>query len=460
MVATFVGGGSLRLIPVLREVFAEAPEAFRDGEIRLADTRLEAAEAVAALLRRTPEFPEGCRVAVTDSVEKALEGTGALYVTMAAGTSALGMQATLLCAEAGLPVSDQLSVNGAFYAAHLGKTVFGFARSLKRLSPGARMLVFANPVAVYAAAACSHAGVDALGICGGFGNHRWDLTRICFGRDEYDPGWEVVASGVNHMSFILRGTYRGRDLEEVLREKIGPDWRPMDVRRGTDPIPWKLASWVGLWRRDGTKIFSTEGDGMDHLFPDNAARTIREKAAALRAGGFDPEVVGRKAAADREALYARLFAAAKSPQDPDWSNRRDRLFGVSTGEISAPLFRAISGGGTTRIVASRPNRGAVAGFPDDAALEYTMDVGARGAVPVAGQFVPSPWKGLVAALSEFQTLLAAAVATDDPALFASALRAYPARMPQAAYRECVRRLFDLHAGRIPPALASAREMLG
>ena len=56
MKVTFLGGGSLRLLPILRGIMGEIPDVFRGGEIRLLDRRQERAEAVARLIEACPEY--------------------------------------------------------------------------------------------------------------------------------------------------------------------------------------------------------------------------------------------------------------------------------------------------------------------------------------------------------------------------------------------------------------------
>ena len=70
---TFIGGGSLRLLPIIRGIFAKAPETFRNGEIRLMDLKLERAEAVGKLVLACPEYQHaGCKVIWTNILEDAL----------------------------------------------------------------------------------------------------------------------------------------------------------------------------------------------------------------------------------------------------------------------------------------------------------------------------------------------------------------------------------------------------
>lgn len=461
MKTVYLGGGSLRLIPVLRGTFKASPESFADGEIHLVDINLRAAQAVKNLLERSPEFPAGCKVFATDNVDEALPGCDVLYITMAAERPPMNTQSLLLSDEYGYMSSDQLSVHGAFLAARIGGLLFSLAQKLEKYSPDALMLIFANPVAIYSAMVNNHTKVKALGICGGFNNHRWDLSRLC-GRDEFDPDWDVVSAGVNHLSFIIRGNYHGRDIHEILAEHLTPDWRCMPIHTGFSEsfcryIEQTLTRYVGLYRRTGTLVFSTEGDGMGHLFHENAIAEQHEACLNIRPG-YDPDKNLRDATAARDANYKRLYDAAASSEAPDW-NGKFNLFWRDDTDITRDIYRAISGTKKMRIMASRPNRGAVKGFDDRAALEYTMDLMGKAITPVPDQYVPHPWQGLIASLSEFQTLVADAVATRDPAIFAQALDCYPMNRGSGREHEYFRKMFDIYKGQMMPELEAARDFL-
>ena len=165
MNAVFLGGGSLRLLPIFRGIFAKAPDFFRNGEIRLVDLKLERAEAVGKLILACPEYESvGCNVVWTDKLEEVLPGTDVLYLTMAARSNPTDIQSHFLSNRYGLHSSDNLSVNGAFLSLRLGRTIFDIAKKMEQYCPDALMLIFPNPVAVYSPLVNTHTKIRALGI--------------------------------------------------------------------------------------------------------------------------------------------------------------------------------------------------------------------------------------------------------------------------------------------------------
>jgi 6-phospho-beta-glucosidase len=309
------------------------------------------------------------------------------------------------------------------------------------------MLIFPNPVSVYSCMVNTYTKIRALGICGGFNNHRWDLSRMC-GRDCFDPDWNVVAAGVNHCSFILRGEYKGEDLYSSLLPRIlTEDWKCPDNLTGkSTPIlmRYALTSLCNLFRKHKTLIFSTESDGLDHVFIEHGRFTHDE--LIRRVSPFDPETRKQQSLAEIERRFAEFIELSKDPAQVPWSapGKYESLIKVNYTDISIPILKALAGFEKMRIVASRPNRGAVAGLPDNAALEYTMDLYKDTVTPVENQYIPSPFKGLIASLSEFQTLQADAIAQGDPKLFAAALDAYPVNRLTPERKEFFKKMFEIY----------------
>ena len=451
---TFVGGGSLRILPIVRALF-QTPEVFDGGSIRLVDLKLERAEAVGRMICRCPEYKNvNCKVIWTSDLDSALDGADLFYLTTAIEREPSDTLALQASCEYGYLHSDQLSINGAFLAARGGTMAMNFARKMEKYCPEAMMLIFANPVAVFSAAVTNYTKIKALGICAGFGNCRWDLPRIC-GRDRYESEWNIVAAGVNHLSFILRGEYQGQDMSEILREQLNDIWEPMPITScpgSAAQIQEGLRKLVEVYRRFGSMIFSSEFDGMAHILWSWALEK-QQQQLRQRMQHFNPATAAAESMQKVEEKFLEFAKAASSQQEPDWHTpiNKNILFGVDFSEISVPIIRALAGLETMRITASHPNHGAVRDFPDQAALEYTMDLHGKNIIPVENQYIPSPFKGLIASLSEHQTLLADAIAQQDGRLFADALEAYPMNKFSANRVPFFRRMFDIYND-IPSAL--------
>ena len=461
MNVVFLGGGSLRLLPLIRGIFSASPDIFRNGTIRLVDREVGRAEAVGKLIMACPEYAQvGCQVVWTDDLDSVLPGTDVVYLTMAAQRVPSQSQAMFLGNRYGFVSSDNLSVTGAFLSLRLGRIILNIARKMEQHCPNALMLIFPNPVAVYSHLVNTHTRIRALGICGGFNNHRWDLSRLT-GCNGFDPQWQVVAAGVNHLSFILRGSRAGRDLySEILPECLKEGWQPpaiSGVSPYTEQCIRQALIWLNrLYRRCGTLVFSTEADGMGHIFRDDYLEWQLKTWGTGRS--FDPAEAIRKDRQKTAADFQALAEASRDPRKIDWS-AGNGLFRKQETDITIPLFHALAGLGTMRIAASRPNGNAVRGFGQDVPLEYTMDVSEAGIRPVEDQYVPEPFSGLIASLAEFQRLQSEAIAAWDPRIFAYALDAYPVRQFERKRSEFYRKMFEVFSD-IDPEMLAARSFFG
>ena len=422
MKIVFAGGGSLRLIPILRGVLQNCPQVFEDAELRFFDLHADRAQAVITLLRNSPEFRsvKKCRLVLPGTLDEALKDVDVCYITMGIRRQPQSTLAAHISSAAGLISSDQLSLTGAFWGVQLGKTVYGIAEKLAKLSPDALMLIFANPVAVYSSMIERFLGVRTLGICGGFRNHHYDLTRL-FGKDEYTEECDVVAAGVNHLSFILRGTFKNEDIyQSVAPRFLNDSWQ--NIFNDNFVLHETMELMYNTYRQHNYLVFSSEIDGLFHLDPERI--NALQKRLLPPPETYNPEEAGRAAAETVETNYRKLFQASGNPlQEGIYSE--NPLFDAAPRDITIPILKACAGIEKMRVVASALNKGAVSGMPEEAAVEYTIDIDGKKIIPVENQFVPEPFYNTVSALSEFQTLLGEAIAKNDHKIFAAALEAYP-----------------------------------
>ncbi len=442
MNVVFIGGGSLRITPIVRGMLRKGG-ILENGSVRLVDLNVDRAEAVGNAIRSCPEIQGSeCKVMVSDSLDQALDGADALYVTMAVEREPSMYLAQEASVKHGFLCSDQLSVNGAFLAARGGPPIMMFARKMEKYCPDAAMLIFANPVSVYSAMVNNYTKIKALGVCAGYSNHRWDLPRLC-GRNEYDDSMNVVSAGVNHLAFILRGTWHDRDLFGVLRENLPENWQPPAITSGNELLIHNgLRRMVEILHRYDTTLFSTENDGLDHLFPEEGLARQLDNFVSKSPAELKQYIA--TAAAGIEKKFAN-FAAQVKLNDPDIWTSGGGAFGICDHDLGIPILAAMAGQGAFQIAASAANNGAVEGFSDRAALEYTMNIDGKNITPAADLYIPAPFHGIISSISEFQTLQADAIAQESPRLFADSLEAYPFKQFTSDRREYYRELFGIYS---------------
>lgn len=451
MKTTFIGGGAHRLVLTLRAAL-EYPEVFAEGEIYLHDLNVPRAEAVGRILRQTPEYRRNpVTIRWGDSLPEALEGASVVSVILMAGS--------LLSYERGSAesfrhgfwgASDNVSPNGALLAAKGAPILRKIASEMERLCPDAWLLDFANPAGVLSGMINRHTKIKALGVCAGFTNYQWDLTRI-FGRNEWGADFEVRAAGINHLSLILDGTRRGRDLFSELDRLFDRDWKLPVFDPPLPPITNRaLEKLVRFYCELGILIYSTELDGMIHLFYDEEV----QRASSNIPSEDEISALVEKQLRQRQEKNAWFEAHAdRELDDAFWNQQKGRtVFSKNRDDIFVRILKGISGLEPVDIVTSRLNEGAIAGFSDDLAVEYSQRL-YRNTIRPAGRFVlPPVVHGLIHSLAVHQTLLGDACYAEDPRLLAHALLAYPMKSHSSQARSLYRSLITINEDELPASL--------
>ncbi len=465
MKVAFVGGGAFRLVGILREALSY-PGLFADGEIRLFDLNVPRAHAVAQMVAKTPEYTAvKCRITCPTRLEAALEGVDMVGVILMGGSYRTYRLADKISYEHGFLSSDNVSPNGAMLGLKTGATLLNIASQMEHYCPKAWLVDFANPIAVLSGMINNHTKIQAFGICAGFTNHEWDLARI-FGKDEQGDGFAVETAGINHLSFILKGTYQGRDLFAALNKRLKTKWKmcPMDSFRGrmvNERIARGVIEVVRFYRELGVLIFSTEGDGMEHMNYEHCVQRQRHGAKAPGPAQMNAELkkfTQARAAAQKhfenlldKDLDLKFWNTAAKKPGVEWAAKSKRSAFVE-------MMRGRAGQ-TVPVVTSTLNMGAVEGFTDRTVLEYSQIIENSRVRPASHYQVPAIMHGLLAGIANHQTMLGDAMATEDPKLLAQALLAYPIRQFSPAARSLFKQLLQLNRDEIQPKLRRAVEYL-
>jgi len=206
-----------------------------------------------------------------------------------------------------------------------------------------------------------------------------------------------------------------------------------------------------MHRRFGYIIYSTEGDGMAHLFHEEMyERSMAKWAPPSPEAICDAE---RSSQRNREKMQQEYESYLGKDLDARFWAKMDReghrLWGRNTADVTLLALKGLAGLGREKLVGSRPHRGAVDGFPERAVLEFSQFADRDGFHAVPGLFVPPCFHGLIAALSMHQTLLGDAIAAGDPKILADALFAYPIHQNTRASRRMFRRLVRIFGPQIP-----------
>ena len=212
----FIGAGSVGFTRTLVKDILCVPE-LRDVELALTDISEHNLSMIRTILERMVSgngLP--ARVTATTDRRQALEG--ARYVvncTRIGGLEAFADDIRIpLKYGVDQCVGDTICAGGIFYGQRSVAALLDFCRDIREVSePGARLLNYANPMAMNTWAAIDAGRVETIGLCHGI-QHGWRQIAEVLGVD--DPKEiEYICSGINHQTWYVDVRHRGR--------RIGPD---------------------------------------------------------------------------------------------------------------------------------------------------------------------------------------------------------------------------------------------
>ena len=460
MKIVYVGGGSFRVVAVVRELL-RLREVAAGCEVALWDPDRPRVEAMANLLGQAPEMDGlGATVTCPTDLDAALAGADFVEVTACPWRWDTFGASCRVCEDHGWIGSDNLSPNGAYLALRGGPMVLDVARRLERLAPAAVMLLFSNPIAILTSVVLAGTAIRAVGICGGEANHGYDLSRM-MGWRPYRFDFEVEVAGVNHLSWIKALRLDGRDfypaLAERLRAPLDYGWLETDPDAGwlRGHIEEMFERMTAVYRLTGAMLFSSEGDGLPHVFcyPETVERA---RAARPRADPAAEAVRARAGRRDAVAAFCRLVSGRLAPTfwtDP--AGPRWRGPEIPRPAPSVRIIRGLRTGRAETVTASYRNQGAIRGFADEAVVEYTMRVSRGGLAPTAGypHALPPGAVGVTQGLAAHQALVARAILSEDRRTFEQALWEYPMCRDRRAVASFMKAMAEANRGELPAWMA-------
>ena len=252
---------------------------------------------------------------------------------------------------------------------------------MEAVCPRAHLLNYTNPVNIVAEAVSRLAGRSVISLCEG---------PIIFPREVaeaagLDPaGLDVVMIGLNHACWSVRHLHDGEDFVA----KVRAAWAERRGDPGLPPQARRLLHMTDAFGSVPAQYFKY------YHFRDEILDELRA-APLSRAETIMAEAPGHWAHYEEQA-------GAEAPRlDPALSRG-----GMDLLEIAVDVMDAIANDKREVWPVNVPNRGAIEGLPDDLVVEVPGLVDRHGARPLASGPLPSPVRGLVMALAEYQRLAA------------------------------------------------------
>ena len=377
----YLGGGSTRA-PAVVLGLVERAAAFAGSEVALIDLDVERLDVIARLGRRTAERA-GADIRFETHTDRRAGFRDADIVLSSfrpGGFEARHLDEAIPLAHGAVGQETQ-GAGGFFMALRAVQAMRAVIADMDAVCPDAVLVNYTNPVNVVAEAVSHHAGRPIISLCEGpiiFPREVAEAARL-------DPdGLDVEMIGLNHGSWSVRHLHDGEDLIAKLRA----------AREGRRDDPTltaqerRLLHMVDAFGAVPAQYFKY------YLFEDEIVREL-QAAAQTRA----EEVM-----AAAPGYWDHYRAVADGHEDA--LDRARSRGGLDLLEIAVDVIDAIANDRGEVWPVNVPNRGAIAGLPDDLVVEVPGLVDRHGARPLASGAVPAPMRGLVGALAEYQRLAA------------------------------------------------------
>ncbi|MHB9022602.1 MAG: family 4 glycosyl hydrolase [Armatimonadota bacterium] len=444
MKVTFIGGGGLKTLGLIRELL-RVEGLLCGGEIALYDIAPERAKTIAALARQSPEYlANPATISVYEELDDSLAGADYVYFCICPWNQRQMHEAALACHDLNLLASDNLSLSGSFMATLGVPAVLKVARVMERFCPAAWIIIFTNPIAILTSAVLQGTKIHALGICGGQGNHFYDLARM-MGWEEPNFGFEADVAGVNHLSWILNCRYNGENFFPLLDQRIedGIDYARFETHFLRDHLRRVLPQMVETRNMFGGILFSTEGDGLPHVcYYDELLERQRDHYTRHR------EIDYAQRTRENAALWEKMHALVQQALPPDFWDGEEGWKKIAAPALATGIrvMHGLSGKTTERLAASTFNRGAVAGWPDDIVAEYSMFLHDDTVTPTGSYRLPAGLDTVLRALADHQHYIAQGIVHEDRDIFLQGMYAYPNLRSKRVADELMTRLVAIDDG--------------
>jgi len=395
-----IGGGST-YTPELVAGLAREREQLDLTELVLQDIDRERREVVGGLAGRMLEAAgyEG-GLAVTDELERALDGASFVLIQLRVGGQAARLTDETVPLACGCIGQETTGAGGLGKALRTVPVVLEIAEHVRELAAGdAWMVDFTNPVGIVVRSLLD-AGHRAVGLC----NVAIGVQRYVARMVDVEPERVLVDQvGLNHLTWVRAIRVDGDDvLPELLEERVE------ELSQSAD-LPPSLLERLGAIPSYYLRYF---------YFHDKVLE--KQRAAKPRAA----EV------AEIEHELLELYRDPALTTKPALLERRG---GAYYSEAATQLVAALAtGSGDVQVVDMR-NNGTLAGLAHDDAVEVPARIEADGPAPLPQPPLAPELLGLVQHVAAYERLAAKAAVTGERELVYKALLAHPlvGQAPQA-----------------------------
>ncbi|ATQ42248.1 6-phospho-beta-glucosidase [Caulobacter mirabilis] len=397
IVLCIVGAGGSYTPEIVEGVLER--EGLAVAEISLTDADPERLAVMAGLTRRMIAA-KGAGIAVREDrdLARAVEGADFVVTQIRVGGMAARQIDETIPPRYGVIGQETTGPGGMFKALRTIPVMIDIARTIAQVAPNAFILNYTNPSGIVTEAVLNHTDAKLLGLCSSIPLLQHRLKRLL--ADPFGPV-EIGSVGLNHLGFVHSiVTVSGEDVTAAAIAYLAS-------RHGANDNMFASA----LHMAPVLGAIPVEKYG-DLYFHRRAEAVIAAAAKETRAQAV-------------MTIEAEVLAEAADPAVSAKPQALIRRGGEGYSGVTFDTLDAVLNDRGAKIVMSALNRGAVAGLPDDVAVETVCHVDASGARPLPVGEIPLPFRGLVQAVKAHESLTVQAAVTRSRDVALQALLAHP-----------------------------------
>ncbi|CAM3613548.1 glycoside hydrolase [Deinococcus frigens] len=419
----YIGGGSTRAPGTVASFIRQAAN-FAGSEIVLQDLDEERLDLVCRLSRKMAQA-QGADIKITATTDRkaALDGCDGVLSSYRPGGFEARYTDEHIPLSHGVIGQETQGAGGFFMALRAVHVARGLVDDMQAVCPDAILFNYTNPVNIVAQAVADHSPIRVVSLCEGPIVFPGELAELA----GLDPGKvRAVMLGLNHACWSVEAEYGGQPMLPVLAQKLA------------EGIP---DDWARRWVDLAVTMNSLPASYMKYYYFE------REMLAELSAR---PTTRAQDILADVPSYwqhYREQLEARNPTLEPELS--RGGIFEL---EVAVNVMDAVFNDKGEIWPTNVVNGGAIADFADSQVVEVPCLVDRQGVRPIAGYRVPSPVRGLLSALGEYQQLAADAAWDGTRRQAIQALTSNPLvrtlPLAQTLYDELAR----AHRGHLPERL--------
>ncbi|HEV2635274.1 MAG TPA: 6-phospho-beta-glucosidase [Actinocrinis sp.] len=391
MKLAIIGGGST-YTPELVDGFARLRAELPLTELALVDPSAERLDAVGAVSRRifAKQGHPGL-IHTTSDLEEGVDGADAvLFQLRIGGQAARNVDETLpldFCCVG----QETTGAGGLAKALRTVPVVLDLAERVRAVAPEARIVDFTNPVGIVTRALLD-AGHDAVGLCNVAINFQRQFARH---RGVNPDQVTLDHFGLNHLTWIRGVQVDGREILPSLLDSYGDD------------LAHEIEMPAELIRRLG-------------VIPSYYLRYYYAHDTVVEEQRKSPSRASAVAA--METALLEMYRDPAVDEKPELLAKRG---GAYYSEAAVQLLASLVGGRSDTQVVNVRNNGTLPFLPDEAVIEVSADVSARGIKAKTQPAVPPMQRGLIAHVSAYEELALDAARQGGRDRVRAALLAHP-----------------------------------